>query len=322
MKMVNMMNQQTQKVMFNPKNMDQTLRRSIMNQTIYQSAYGLFKEIPLCKTITHTYLSKFNPEMPDNICDVEVIYEHSLDIAEKYAEKGLQISKNNGLNPVVLNIVGTNFAGSNIESFENIKDELLFMRTNLSRVFMNTNIYPMKESMCAYDKMITVIRPKAMAHTAQFLANTNIFRVGVITVSPIKVTKLLNGNRMCSSDFVKTNIIIQTIFQLAIAKEHKVLILQPFGHEEENNPMEDIVKIYNYCILKFGHLFQKIIISIPHHYKEDVFNFYKSKILIPNLLVNEVDHKYDDLDIKEQLLKEDPVQEQKKILKLLEMLQK
>ncbi len=324
--MMMMMSKMQQPIIFNPKTLDIRFKRSIMNKTLYQSTYGLFKDIPLFKTMQYSY-NNFNPNLPDNICDVEVVHEHSLDVAEQHAEKGLQISRTNGLNPVILNIVGKDFSGSNIESFENIKDEILFMRTNISRALITPSSYPLKETTCTYDGMITVIRPKIISHPDQFLPYQGIFRVGVITTSPIKVEKLLKGNKMCSTDFVKTHTTIQAIFQLAIAKNHKVLILSPFGHEEENNPMEDIVKIYNYCILKFGHLFKKIIIAIPPYYSVDIVNFYKSNIIVPSIIVNEVDQKYDNLTIKNKLQstndeEQNQEQEQLQMLEILKSLKK
>ena len=147
--MMNMMNK-NQKMVFNPKNLDIRFKRSIMNQSLYQSSCGLFKEIPLFKTMTFNYVNTFNPGVPDNICEVEVINEHPIDIAEQYVEKGLQITKVNGLNPIILNVVTKDFSGSNIESLENVKDELLFMRTNLSRAMITPTAYPLKETSCSY----------------------------------------------------------------------------------------------------------------------------------------------------------------------------
>jgi len=211
--------------------------------------------------------------------------------------------KVNSFYPAVLNIVSKDFSGSNIESLENVRDEVLFLRTNICKALANPKQYPLKETTCTYDQVITVIRPKNPTYPTQFLKYEQIYRIGVITTAPIKVEKKLKGDRMTHEDFVKTHTTIQAVFQFAIANQHRILILQPFGHEEDNNPIEDIIKIYNYCILKYGHCFQKIIVAVPQYYANNIFELYKSKIVIPSVLVQEVDLKYDTMGAEESLLK-------------------
>ena len=72
--------------------------------------------------------------------------------------------------------------------------------------------------------------------------------------------KLLDENRMCSVDYIKMLETIETLFQTAIAGNHNVLVLTAFGNTIDDVPQEDIAKIYNHCIFKYGHRFKKIII--------------------------------------------------------------
>ena len=156
--MQNMMKSQTQPQIFDPTKFDVRTKRTWMNQTIYQSKVGLYKLFPKFKSSTFTFLNNFVPELSDNICEVFVIHEHVLDVAEQYTDKGINYDQTNGLNPVVLNVVGRDFSGSNFESCENVRDEILAIRTNFCVTLGNCTCYPMKEDECVYSKLITVIK--------------------------------------------------------------------------------------------------------------------------------------------------------------------
>jgi len=309
--MINMMNnfmgsQMQQPIAFDPSKIDRQFKRALMNHTIAQTKIGLYKSFPKFKSLSSPYVSNFNPGPPNNICDVSVMYEHVLDVAEQYAEKGMNYGSNNNMNPVVLNIVGREFTGNNLETNENIRDEIINIRTTFNNSIGTGNIYPMKEDECVYCKIITVIRPK---NPASFLPYQQTYRTAMITAAPIPTDELLSDNKMNANDFVKTCTVIECVFQTAISTRHTVLILSPFGHEEDNNPVEDIIKIYNYCILKYGHLFKKIIIGVPPHYPKGIYQAYSTGIIKPNEVVASVDKKYEQEELKKNLI-ERGVQEQ------------
>ena len=98
---------------------------------------------------------------------------------------------------------------------------------------------------------------------------------------------------MSSSDYIKTCTIIENVFQIAIGQDHEVLILTPFGHKEDNNPIEDIIQIYNFCIMKYGHKINKVIIAIPPYYPKNLYLKYLQGIIKPNEIVEEIDKKYE-----------------------------
>jgi len=53
----------------------------------------------------------------------------------------------------------------------------------------------------------------------------------------------------------------------------KIFIIHLSGqHEKDANPIQDILMIYNYCILKYSYKFTNIIISIPEEMVEDYFS--------------------------------------------------
>jgi len=218
----------------------------------------------------------------------------------------------NQMYPVVVNIVGKNFDGSNLEINDNIRDVLMNIRTTFSNTFPTKTEFPLKKDESTYLKIVTVIRPSCPIENNQnkFLPITKSFSHSMITVSPIETQKLLSGKnfidgKMCSKDFITTTTTIECIFQLANHKQHQVLILPPFGHNEhDNNPIDDIIKIYNYCIYKYGQYFKKIIIAIPKYYPKEIFDKYNNEIIKPNKLILDIEKKYEKEALKKQVMQQ------------------
>lgn len=307
-----MMNKYGQKnksqMVFDPIRMSKQEKSYLMKQTIYNSAHGPYEKLPKFKHALGTYCEELQVSEPNHLCEVSVEYDHCLDVAEKYASKGLDYNAMNLTNPVVVNVVGRDFNGSNLEIGEEMRDELINIRTTFSNTFDSTHHFPLKKDECTYLKIVNVIRPSYPHNTQPFIPLNETFRVGMITISPIITQTLLNGKdfldgKMLANDFISTLTTIECIFQCALWKQHTVLILPPFGNnEEDNNPVGDIIKIYNYCILKYGHMFTKIIIAIPKFYPKDIFQMYKKQIINPIELVVDIDKKYEKEAIKKQII--------------------
>jgi hypothetical protein len=299
-----MKSQQNMQQIFDPKKLDPRSKRTLINQTIAQTKIGLYKAFPKFKSISCQFTSNFNPGVPNNICEVDVVYDHILDVAELYAEKGINYTQTNNMNPVIINVVGREFSGSNLETCENIRDEIVNIRTTFSNTIGSNPPYPMNEEECVYSRVVTIIRPK---QPIQWLAYPQTYRTAMITVAPIKIEKLLSDNKMSCMDFGKTCTVIECIFQAALAKGHPILILPPFGHEDDNNPIDDIIKVYNYCIFKYGHLFKKIIIGVPPHYPQSVFKAYQKDIIKPQDIVTIVDKQFEQEEMKKSLMEKSQV---------------
>lgn len=289
-----------QQQVFDPSKINQTMKRTLTNQTITQSKIGCYQKFPKFKPVVLQTTKNFVPIVPSNICEVQVVYEHILDVAEKYAEKGITYATPNHMNPVVLNVVGRDFSGSNLETNEEIRDEIINIRTTFNNCLGSRCPFPITEEQNVYSKVVTVIRPTI---PYMFLPPPQTYRVSMITTAPIKTEKLLTDeNKMELSDYLKTCSIIEGVFQTAIAGSHSILILPPFGHEEDNNPVDDIIKIYNFCIYKYSHYFKKIIIGVPPHYPKSVFADYQKEIVKPNELVLEIDNKQEADELQRKLL--------------------
>jgi hypothetical protein len=297
--MINMMNNIKMPLIFDPKTLNDRMKKSLVNHTISYSKIGPYKDVPKYKPIVFQFIQNFDAGIPNNICNVKIINEHILDVAEMYAEKGINFSTGNNMNPVILNIVGREFSGSNLENCEEMRDHLINLRTTFNNSLGVDNYFPVKEEESVYMKLIMIIRPK---NVSGFLNFTQCFRTSMITTSPIITTKLLPDNRMYIEDYIKTCTVIESVFQLAICKNHKVLILPPFGHEDDNNPVDDIIKIYNYCILKYGHYFNEIVIGVPKYYPKTVFQNYEKNIIKPQIIVSEIDKLYEKEELKNKLM--------------------
>ena len=92
---------------------------------------------------------------------------------------------------------------------------------------------------------------------------------------------------MKSTDFIKLLCIVESIFQTAIAGGHNILVLTPFGNTEDNVPQEDMVKIYNSCIFKYGHRFNKIIIAVPIWHGTYIYDLFANEIVRPQTFSDE-----------------------------------
>ena len=115
----------------------------------------------------------------------------------------------------------------------------------------------------------------------------------MITCSPISKPELIDG-KMNAEDFLKTMTIIETVFQTAILGKNKVLLLPLFGLDDnDENPIDDIIQIYNYCILKYSHKFDNIIIYIPEYVPIEAYDLFENSILKPINITKKIDQDYE-----------------------------
>jgi hypothetical protein len=246
-------------------------------------------------------MQNFNPGIPTSACETEVVYSHSLDVVEQYSEKGLVYTNNNNMNPVILHVVAKEFTGLNLEANDDVRDDLVMLRTT----FCNTSghgsgsHYPLQDQNCVYAKSVTIIRP---SNPMSFLPPQQTYRTSMITTACLTIETLLKDDKMTMNDFTNTCVIIETVFQTAIARGHSVLILTPFGHDNENNPILDIIKIYNYCIYKYGHWFKKIIVAVPAYCPKTMFELYQQNIINPIDIVLEIEDECEADEMRQNLI--------------------
>lgn len=298
----NYKNNQQPNQIIDPNKINDTTKRTWINQNISNSRVGKFKDLPKYESIKVQHFNGYYSKA-DSICKVSVIHEHCLDVVTNYVDIGTNnFTKKNNKNPVVLNVVGRDFTGDNFESSEEIRDQMMNIRTTFCSNTYRKNPFPINEKECVYTPLVNIVRAK---NPNILLQNQNIFRTSFITTCPIFQNKLIK--KMSSEDLIKTFIIIESVFQVAIGNDHEVLILTPFGHTDDNNPIDDIILIYNFCILQYGHKFKEIIIAIPPWFPVELFEIYDTSIVKPNELVKTIDDKYDEMEesnnIEEKFIK-------------------
>lgn len=259
-------------------------KQTLINQNIAQSKFGMYAQCTTGNCIKNHFNQNFNFGEINNICDIDVINMHAVDVIKDYCQLGFNAGFKDGwINPVTVCVVGEDFVGSNYPQSEGIRDDTFNIRTNYNIITKNNNPFPVKQNECTYNRFVTVIRDNNLQPITDL---QNLYRFAIINVSPINKPKLLDENRMNSTDFLKTLSTIETIFQTAIAGYHNVLILTPFGNTEDDVPQEDIVKIYNLCIFKYGHRFNKIIIAVPIWYGTYMYDLFNNNIVRPQLFDN------------------------------------
>jgi len=277
---------------------DRAIKRMWLNQNTYESKIGAYKSLRVFRCAKSEYLSKYKPGVTNSICNVSVINQNHIDILEALLEKGPAhlVGPNK---PLVLLTVGETFTGAHLESEEGLRDPLFVLRTNFSVACKVNDPFPLKNTECAYIPLVTVIRNKMY----NFLPYNNLFSYALIISSPIAKPDKIDDDKMNVKDYMHTLQKIETVFQTAIACGHKILILTPYGlDDDDDNPIEDTIKIFNYCIFKYGHKFDNIILSVPEYFPDSVYKLYRDNLVNPQEITKEVDAKYEISKMHEKLL--------------------
>jgi hypothetical protein len=282
----------------NPNNINAFYKRNMINQNIFHSAYGMYKSLPTGRCSKNIYTSKYQPGIINKICDVKVINKNPIDILDALLEKGPQhlVGPNK---PLVLQSIGDTFTQSRIGSGEGLRDQLFVLRTNFSNVCKINDPFPLKNNECAYIPLVTVIRD----NTGNFVQYDKLFTYSLILAVPVCSPDKIDDDKMNIKDYMTTLVKLETVFQTAIACGHTIFIITPFGLENvDNNPVEDLIKILNYCIFKYGHKFDNIILSVPEYFPENIYTLFSDNLVNPQELTKEVDIKYEASKLHAKLL--------------------
>jgi hypothetical protein len=279
----------------NPRQLDEKVKNKWINDNIMHSGHGIYKLCPVVPSLRFKHMTNYDSGKINEICKVFIEKKNTLDISESLCNKGPSSLASND-NPIaILYPFGTEFTGTNFESREGIINENIILRSNYAYVvkqqynelFYNVDLE--KINSVVYSKLVTVIRDSGFNP----LPYENLFKVAVITVTYKKKNDLieLNDNNVCdkvmtSNDILKFQLYIDTAFQAAICAQHDVLILSIFENDF-SVPYEDQITIFNLCILKHGHRFKSVFISIPPYYPNDIFELFKNKIIRPQFIEND-----------------------------------
>jgi hypothetical protein len=273
--------------------MDNRAKKFLVGQNIYYCKFGVFKNLPILPSLKLFYNSNFRIDPPVAYCSVEVKAVHPLIAAREYIQ--------NGMKPAIINLVSHDFTGGNMDASEGMKDDIMNLRTNFHRTLNSLNLYPVNSGEVVYSPIVHAIRDEMIN-----LNPNTIFKFAMITASVNNCPEIL-GKSINFDDYCKIDETINTLFQVA-SNNHDVLILTDFSCKTSKIPIDDIISIYNGCILKYGHLFKVISVAIPMQDKTDMSHCVKfSKDLIkPQEILAEIStsDKQDDSQIDNAILQQ------------------
>lgn len=283
---------------FNPNNINSVYKKAYIHQNVFASKIGMYKSVPKFPCRKTEFAPKYKPGPISQICDVKVINQNHIDILGNLLDKGVNhlVEKDK---PLVMQSIGEEFNGSNLESGEGVRDSLFILRTNFAAAFKNNDPFPLRNTQCAYIPLVTVLRNKMY----QPLPYNDLYSYSMVIACPVRQPELIDEDRMVLKDYTETLNRIQTVFQIAIACGHRVLILTPFGLEDADSvPIEDTIKIFNFCIYRYGHKFKNIIMSVPEYYPKSVYQMYDDNLVKPQLITKSIDEKYESKQFQAKLL--------------------
>lgn len=226
--------------------------KTIFRQNKQECSYGIFRNIPVSKPIKCNYNENYIIKEGDNITVVDIMNINSIDISKKFIDKGY--------NPVVINLVHSDFSGIEIENGTGV-DPIFLLRTNFYKTIGNENLYPLKDMETVYSPYLHVFRDMTA------VINTG-FYISSITAPIINKMKLTDKN-MSSNNYISTLKTIETIFQTANRAGHDVIIFPEFKIKDVKDkikstkyPPKDLIEIFNTSIMKYAYSFKFIIFSI------------------------------------------------------------
>ena len=250
-----------------------SIKKNLVSDNMKYCNIGPLKNLPLGRPIKNNYNNNFCFGETDFFADVYIVKDiHAISLAKEYMLKHF--------NPIILNTVTKEFDGNNIPSSQGILDDIINVRTNFYKT--SANYYPLKYSEVIYSPCITVIRNDS------FVINPpEFFRINLITATPVNSPKLEDG-MLNLEDYIVTKETIENIFQTAAQTNHDVLILNDFGCVSEKIPVNELVDIFNLCILHYGSLFKTIIFSIQAitPAQEAIYYYFLKNIIKTQELVN------------------------------------
>lgn len=256
-----------------------TAKRCVV-QNILHTKTGVYKSLPIVHQQRAMYYGNYLIPPMTEICNVCVMNVHPITVAYQFCL--------NNKNPVVAHYVSDQFDGSNLEISENMRDILINIRTDFSRV-VNSQMYPISSGDICYNKYVYIIRDDALS----FLHPSKVGRISLITVSCPSKLKLVE-NMYSINDFMNMSKTIEAIFQTAHSAHHDTLIISDIGcSRSDNHPVGDIISLFNAAIFKYGHLFKFIIFAINAYdtYSMSVYQTFASNIIKPQDITSETNEE-------------------------------
>lgn len=258
---------------------DNRVKKYMMQQNIYACKFGIFQDLPVMKSQKSFYNDDFNIAPPYEYGNVLVNTKHSIDVANEYAQ--------NGLNPVVVNTVSKDFTGNNLDMSEGILDAYINIRTSFNKTLNTYGLYPLNDGV-VYAQNVYIIRDDAM----QFVKKEQVKKISMITVSldkDIEYETVINEKHFPVDKYIEISQMIETIFQTAIVGKNDTIIFDDFGCKTYNYPINNIISMLNTSIYKYGHLVKNIVVAInvSNHNEMGYSTKFNENLVHPQVYIQE-----------------------------------
>lgn len=264
--------------------------KKIIHDNDYNTRFGKYAQIPHPTGERNSYCNNVKTGAINHICNVAVINRHQYEILESLVEKkGVQFL--NQYKIALVQTIGDKFINNASDSLEGLRDMQFIVRTNFAGIHNASQRKELRKLECMYYSMITNIRNPDMSDCNYY----QVFPFSLFLTIPLSGPDLIHHDKMLSKhDFITSLQKLEIIFQTAMVRFNRTLVFSPYGIDEiDGLPVDDVIKMFNRCIMKYGHKFDNIILAIPPQYGEKTFKKFNNKIIKPQVLTSEVDDKFE-----------------------------
>ena len=135
-------------------NIEQRAKSNIINQNIYDSAYGKYSELKFAHSELYIKTSDTIINKISSLSNLSITLDHSIDCLKNQH--------------TIIYMFGTEFIGTNYESREGIIDDSLLLKSNIIySIKNNTNNFPLNNNTVVYMDRIYQIRDKQLNNLPQ-----------------------------------------------------------------------------------------------------------------------------------------------------------
>ena len=212
---------------------------------------------PISRTFAHGFAG-----------NLEVCNEDTLDMALRYSAFSNDI--------MCLNMASKWKPGGGVRTGKVAQEEEIFRRTN---AFMThpRNWYPLEDENVIYSPEVHIIRDSSH----NYLREKDCAKISMLAVHAIKNPKVMESAFTCKyvsvDDCELMTAKIESIFKIAILHNKRTLILGASGCGAYNNPVDEIVSIFQKAIAKYAVYFNDIGFAILSQGAKGQENFNKFK---------------------------------------------
>jgi hypothetical protein len=264
-------------VMQNKRVWEETVRESISHEVKKAEIIGITPDLLKVLELKSKMLKKTKK--------VLVIASPLLEIARAAAEKKM--------NPLVVNAGNNNDPIKIVEGGAVGPESDLMRRSNLGSAILSDTHYPIKEGSVLYSTGVTVFKNASYAICRPF-------KISVVTIPPISRPSLvsihgddgtMSEDYQSSSEKDKMQARIDSMFQTAILKGHRTLIVDDFGCSiQYANPIKSVIEMFNSAMSRYPvrYVFFSVVENtMPGSRSSKKKNDYKNYVMFNNHIQRE-----------------------------------